>query len=360
MNEMSISYSREIAVAALVLSFTAVAVLLHIAFFAAKYRRGASARYLPYARKWILCRGSLISLLLSLLLFLFAVIPATFLAWYRTHWFQRMSDRRLLLRIHDLESIPANSGGSRFVFKTRHSTTNAREIAELLVSIRFSPTYPNFGCLCQGGSRKFELVTANRYGHEHSVATFTVPHDESIRFRHDWYGDWHLTASSQRDLAAWQKRYVDTVPVVTNLVDAIPTGQTDFLPASNMTYRLSAPGDAPAPAAMRASITTLVAREFVSRTRLRERFTEEPGSVNNSLAIHPAKDNGDELHVIVSLPDDHVAVRYWIRTEQCLAAEQERREGREQKPRRRSRRDLRKMDPAPEEGESNIRLEPSS
>jgi hypothetical protein len=353
MNQMFLKLTGEIVALAAVGSCALGAVLTHIAYATAKCRKDSSVQYLPFMLKWLLRRALPCALLFSLIVAMLVTIPAVALGWYRTYWFQRMSDQRLVLRIHDLESIPMDSGVSRLFFNARHSTTNSKEIAELIDAIRFSPTYPNCGCLCMGGSRKFELSSVSRYGVEDPVATFTVPHDQSIRFWHDWYGDWALSSSSQAKLAAWQKRYVDNTPVATNLIDAIPAGQTDYRPTPNMTYRLSASdlhsGDTTSPTGARASITRLVAREFVFRTHLRERFTVDPSSVTNSHSLHRAQDNGDELHVIVSLSDSHIAARYFIRTEQWLAAEQKRIADEALTKGRRARRGTRRRRRAPEE-----------
>ena len=64
MNKMFLGYSCEIAVAELIVSAIATVVLLHVVFLAAKCRRGVAIRYLPYVRKWLLCRGPLVALIL--------------------------------------------------------------------------------------------------------------------------------------------------------------------------------------------------------------------------------------------------------------------------------------------------------
>ncbi len=341
MNEIFLSYLRVIGIAALLISITATVILLHIAFLVSHCRRGVLRLYFPFMKKWILRRGIIFSMLLSIVLILFAVLPATFLAWYRTYLIHQLSDERLLVRIHDYNSIPMDNGGLRDVLIIRHTTTNSVEISELLQAIRFSPTYPNGGCLCSGGSRKFEIVGLSRYGHEYPYATFTISHDQSVRFEHDWYGDWHLQKSSQKDLAAWQEKYLGTEFLSSRLIDEIPASQTDIIPESNMTYRLTMPeihfAETLEPADLRESIVWRVSKEFVYRTRLRDQFEIEPSSVTNNHTLHRGRNSKDELYVFVSINDTYITSRYLIRTEESLAAEQKRNTDRQQQKENRQR-----------------------
>ncbi len=208
MNELFLKMTGGLFVMTLVVTFTVALLITHASFAIVKCRHAATTRYPPFIKKWLVRRALPSALLLTLFILLLAIGPATFLAWYRTRSIHQLSGQRLVLRVHDHKNTPMDGGGYSMEYEVTHTTTNAAEITELLEAIRFSPTYPNFGCLCFGG-RKFEIAYASEYGHEWPRETFTVPHDINVRFEHDWYGDWHLFPSSQRAVAAWQKKYVD-------------------------------------------------------------------------------------------------------------------------------------------------------
>ena len=208
MNELFLKMTGGLAVVALVATFAVALLITHASFAIVKCRHAATTSYRPFMKKWLVRRALPLALLMTLLVLLLAIIPATFLAWYRTRSIQQLSGRHLVLRVHDHKSTPMDDGGYSLEYEVTHTTTNTAEITELLNAIRFCPTYPNLGCLCSGG-RKFEIVYISQYGNEWPRETFTIPHDRSVRFQDDWYGDWHLSASSQRDLAAWQREYVD-------------------------------------------------------------------------------------------------------------------------------------------------------
>ena len=216
MNEMFLKMTGLLIVALLLITCGGAAVLVNLAFLRSRWHGQADAGYLAFIKRWFLRRALPFALLLSFVLLLLAIIPASFLAWYRTGTIHQLSTRPLLLRVYDEVSIPNIGGGYDQTNRASYSTTNSVEIAEFLTAIRFSPTYPNWGCLCSGG-RKFELVRLSRKGVElRPIETFTIPHGQSIRFENDWYGDWHLWGKSQADLAAWQEKYIPVSQFPTN------------------------------------------------------------------------------------------------------------------------------------------------
>ncbi len=208
MNELFLNTTGELAVAALVVIFAVALLITHASFAIVKCRHAATTSYRPFMKKCLVRRALPSALLLTLLVLLLAIGPATFLAWYRTRSIHQLSEQRLVLRVHDHKNTPMEDGSHSLEYEVTHTTTNAIEIAELLEGIRFSPTYPNMGCLCSGG-RRFEIAYVSRHGYERPLVTFTVPHNQSVRFEHDWYGDWHLWKESQADLVAWQEKFVD-------------------------------------------------------------------------------------------------------------------------------------------------------
>jgi hypothetical protein len=208
MNELFLKMTGGLAVVAFVATFAVALLITHASFAIAKCRHAATTRYRPFMKKWLVRRGLPSALLLTLLVLLLAIGPATFLAWYRTRSLHQLPGQHLVLRVHDHKNTPMDDGGYSLEYEVTHTTTNAAEITELLEAIRFSPTYPNFGCLCSGG-RKFEIAYVSQDGHEWPRETFTVPHDQSVRFQDDWYGDWHLWKGSQHDIAAWQEKFLE-------------------------------------------------------------------------------------------------------------------------------------------------------
>jgi hypothetical protein len=224
MNEMFLQMTGFFVVALLLVTCGGAAAIVHLAFLSSRWRGRADADYLAYIKKWFLRRALPLALLVSFILLLLAIIPASFLAWYRTGTIHQLSTRHLLLRVYDEVAIPNSEDDSVLVERISHSTTNSTEITEFLAAIRFSPTYPNWGCLCSArGGRKFELVRLNGKGVElRPIETFTIHHDESIRFENDWYGDWHLWEKSQADLAAWQQKYIPVSQSSTNDAAGVP------------------------------------------------------------------------------------------------------------------------------------------
>ena len=191
-------------------TLVAAVIGVHVAFLYATGRREVPCRYLPFMRVCLFRRGLPFALVTScLLVVLLAVLPASCLAWYRTHTLHQYLHQPLRLRVYDRSDEPLGDGGYRLAYKLTHSTTNPTELSEFITAIRFGPTYPNLGCLCTSG-RRFE-VSYNICGYEgeEPIAVFTVPHGKQLRIEYDWYGDWYLSGESQRDLVAWQEKYID-------------------------------------------------------------------------------------------------------------------------------------------------------
>ena len=341
MNEYFLRATGHLVVTVSVVTFVAAILLTHVSYAIAKRRRAAT-RYLTFMARWFLRRAVLVVFLLTTLATLLAIVPATALAWYRTRSFHQLADRLLVLRIHELNSTPGPDGGIPIAYEVAQTITNSLVIGELLHAIRFSPTYPNVGCLCSANELKYEISSVSRYGHEWPLVVFTVPHAENLRIWYDWYGNWHLSPSSQRDIAIWQKKYANHTSSGTPLIDAIPPGRSEFLPMSNTVYRLSSsiphPGSPVDSAVLRALVTRTVSQTFVHRTGLRSLFSDQASSAVGGCAIHNAIAGGDELHVYVALGEDHITARYVIRTEKWLAEEKERRLARRDRSRRPSRR----------------------
>ncbi len=225
MDELFIEFTGYLAAALALATFGVAAVLVHLAFFASWCRRSNEVRYAPFITYWLFRRAVPIALLLSLGLLLLAVIPASFLAWYRTRTVHEIPTQSLMLRVYD--DLPVSGEKGVLVSQLSYSTTNAAEIAELLAAIRLSPTYPNHGCLCAGG-RKFELVKLTRKGEELPITeTFSIPHGRNIRFDQDWYGDWHLWKGAQAEVAAWERKYVPVRDVATHDVANSPAPEVD-------------------------------------------------------------------------------------------------------------------------------------
>lgn len=219
MNTLFLKTTGFFAVSFFLATSVAAAVVVNLAFLVCRWRRQAGPRYLVFIKRWLFRRALPALLLLTSFLLLLAVIPASLLAWYRTQTIHQLAESRLVLRVYDQVESPEEGGVT--VYQVSHSTTNSAEIAELLAAIRFSPTYPNYGCFCVGG-RKFELSRLNRRGIALGpVETFTIPHDQSIRLESDWYGDWHLSRGSQQALVVWQRKHV--TPITSTVRDEIGT-----------------------------------------------------------------------------------------------------------------------------------------